>query len=328
MAEAHLKPAYIICGSDKPKVRRAAVKLRQRVGSETASELNVSIFDATVDVAADVVEAANTASFVLGTRLIMVANAEAWKVAERDVVTRYLSDPAPETCLCLVATTWARTDKLYKAVERAGEILRYDLPKKWELAGWVQKMAVQRGFKLGRRQAQHLVTQVGDDPELVEREIEKLAAYVGGAEVTEADIEAICTPSVEARIWELTDAVGKREPAKAFRALEMLYAGGEDASSAFYPLLKHLRNLTAVVELMPESPPAEIAKQLGVHMFTAQKLAEQRANFDRRSLGRAMTAMAEAEAAMRGKSTLALEPEPDTDRLVIEMTLARIIGRR
>ena len=118
MAEAHLKPAYIICGSDKPKVRRAAVKLRQRVGSETASELNVTIFDATIDVAADVVEAANTASFVLGTRLIMVANADAWKVAERDVVTRYLNDPAPETCLCLVATTWAKTDKLHKAVER------------------------------------------------------------------------------------------------------------------------------------------------------------------------------------------------------------------
>ena len=40
-----------------------------------------------------------------------------------------------------------------------------------------------------------------------------------------------------------------------------------------------------------------------------------------------MTAMAEAEAAMRGKSTLTLDPEPDTDRLVLEMALAHIVGR-
>lgn len=328
MAEAHLKPAYLICGTDKPKVRLAAARLRKRVLAETASDLNVTVFDAGVDASASVVVAANTASFVLGTRLIMVVNADAWKVPEREVITRYLADPAPDACLALVAASWAKTDKLFKAVAAVGEVLRYDLPKKWELAKWAADLAKKRGLKLGRRQAQHLIAQVGDEPDLVEREIEKLAAYAGGAEVTEADIDTICTPSVEARIWELTDAVGRRETTRAFRVLEALYASGEDANGALYALVRHVRNLAAVVELMPESPPAEIAKQLGVHTFTAQKLAEQRPNFDRRSLGRAFVALAEAEAAMRGKSTLALDPEPDTDRLVLEMALARIAARR
>jgi DNA polymerase-3 subunit delta len=327
MAEAHLKQAYLMCGTDKPKVRRAAAKLRQRVLTETASELNVVVFDAAFDSPAPVIEAANTAAFVLGTRLIMVLNADSWKVPDREVVTAYLGDPAPETCLALVATTWAKSDRLYKAVERGGEVLRYDLPKKWELAAWAQGLAKQRGVKLGRRPAQRLVAQVGDDPDLLERELEKLAAYAGDAEIAEADIDAVCTPSVEARVWELTDAVGRRQGATAFRVLESLYASGEDANGALYALLRHVRHLAAVVELMPDSPPTEIAKQLGVHGFTAQKLAEQRANFDRRSLGRAFVALAEAEAAMRGKSSVALEPEADTGRLALEVALARIVER-
>jgi DNA polymerase-3 subunit delta len=328
MAEPHLQQAYLICGTDKPKVRRAAAKLRQRVLAETASELNVDIFDASLDSPAPVIEAANTAAFVLGTRLIMVLNAEAWKVPEREVVLAYLGDPAPETCLALVAASWAKTDRLYKAIERSGTVLRYDLPKKWELAGWVQALAKQRGAKLGRRAAQHLLAQVGDDPDLLEREIEKLIAYAGDeTEISEAAIDAVCTPSVEARVWELTDAVGRRQAATAFHVLESLYASGEDANAALYSLLRHMRHLAAVVELMPDSPPAEIAKQLGVHTYTAQKLAEQRANFDRRSLGRAFTALAEAEAALRGGSPLALEPEADTGRLALEMALARIVER-
>jgi DNA polymerase-3 subunit delta len=324
MAAAPLKPVYLIFGSDKPKVRRAVAKLRRRVVTETASEFNVSVFDASRDPAATVVATANTASFMLGTRLIVVANADAWKSAERGVITHYLNDPAPEACLCLVATSWLKTDKLHKVIERVGEVLRYDLPKRWLLAGWVQKLAAQRGCTLHRQQAQRVLDLVGGEPDLVEAEVEKLAAYVGGGEVSDDDIMAICTPGVDVAIWDLTDAVGKRQPAAAFRALETFFAAGSEASEAFYPLLRHMRNLAAVVELMPESPPAEIAKQLGVHTFTAQKLAEQRSNFDRRSLGRALVALAEAETAMRGKSTLALEPEADTDRLVLEVAVARL----
>ena len=43
-----LKPAYLICGTDQPKVRRSAARLRKRVFDETASDLNISLFDARI----------------------------------------------------------------------------------------------------------------------------------------------------------------------------------------------------------------------------------------------------------------------------------------
>jgi len=98
-------------------------------------------------------------------------------------------------------------------------------------------------------------------------------------------------------------------------------AGGATALEVFYALLRHTRQLVAAAEVPPAMPAAEVAKTIGVHPFTAKKLLEQRANFDRRSLGRALITLADAEAGMKGKAQV--EPE-----LVLEMALAQLIGGR
>ena len=43
---APLLPAYLIIGTDRPKVRRAVARLRQRVVDEAGSDLNVVVLDA------------------------------------------------------------------------------------------------------------------------------------------------------------------------------------------------------------------------------------------------------------------------------------------
>jgi DNA polymerase-3 subunit delta len=341
-----LKPVYLICGSDQPKVRRAAARLRARVIRETGSDLNVSLRDASATSAAAIVDEANTPAFALGVRLLVVADADKWKAADRDVITRYLADPAPDTCLALIALTWAKSDKLHKAVEMGGEVLRYDLPerKRLTMARWVQETARRHGLALGRPEAHYLADLVGVSkltsgfrPEsreelellgMLEREVEKLVAYAAGSPVTTADIDAVCSPSVETHIFELTDAVGSRDRRAAFGALETLYAHGEEAPAIFYALLRHLHQLERVSEMPAELPTSELAKALGVKPYTASKLAQQRANFSRRSLGQALVALSEAEVRLKGGAAFALDTERDTERFVLELALARLMGER
>ena len=52
-------------------------------------------------------------------------------------------------------------------------------------------------------------------------------------------------------------------------------------------LLRHIGQLRTLTDLPSGTPPAEAARILGVAPFRAQKLVEQRGNFDRRDLGRA-----------------------------------------
>ena len=335
MADApSLLPAYLIIGTDRPKVRRAVARLRQRVIEEAGNDLNVLVFDAEHDQVDVLLQAAESPGLTLGTRLLLVLNGHKWKAKARQQVAAYLQDPMPDTTVAVEGETFAASDALFKAVKKLGGVLAYELPKKYEMAGWVKERAKAHRLSMTTTVAKHLLDRCGTDPghaERLEREVEKLALYCHGHEPTEADVDAICTPDDDAVIFDLMDAVGHRDRAHSFELLEALYASGNprnDANGVLYSLKRHIEQLDAASQL-PHADQTTAAKQLKVHPFTAKKLLQQREHFDRRRLGRAYRALAEAEAGLRGRAPVTLESSGgvnDGDRLVMELALARLLA--
>jgi len=340
-----LKPAYLIYGTDRVKVRRAVTRLRRRVVAESGSDLNVTIVSvggAEADQRADArrkealaetLMALETPSFVLGTRLVLVTGAQRWRVNERRALVEYLKDPMPDTVLAVEGETFGKDDVLVKALGglRKGndQVLAYDLPKKYELAGWVRDCAASHRLTIGPAEAKRLLTVVGQQPERLEREIEKLAAYCRGEPVTTAAIDDVCSAAIETRVFDLTDAVGHRDRAAAFRCLEEVFAQGEDPQMVFYALARHVRQLDQALEIDGEVSPSDLAKKLGVHPFTAKKLLDQRRAYDRPLIGRALAALADADAAMRGRSVVSLESSGGVahgDRFSLELALSRMLA--
>jgi DNA polymerase-3 subunit delta len=336
-----LLPVYLIVGSDRPKVRRAVQRLRRHVIAESGSDINISTFEVekltTAATLRALIEAADSPGFALGTRLLLVINAHHFNVKERKEILAYIHDPMPGTTLALEAEKWAKEDALYKAVVKSGDVLSYDLPKKYqkaEMDRWVRKRAAAKGLPMSGAVARHLLDVCGEDPahiERLEREIEKLAAYCHGVPASEEDVDAVCTPDDEARIFDLMDAVGHRNRTRAFGLLESIFASGDpkdDASRVLYTLLRYVRQLEAAWGL-GASDQGTAARQLGVAPFVAKKLLEQRKNYDRRRFDKAYRALAVAETGMRGRAPATLETAPGvnhSDRLVVELALARLLS--
>ena len=334
-----LEPVYLIVGNDRPKVRRALQRLRDRAVQESGSDINVTVVDVPAGVQAAeaarvVLEAAATPGLALGARVIIVTGAHNLRVAERKQLVAYIQDPTPDTTLALEAEKLAKDDVIYKAVQKHGQVLAFDLPKKYEMAGWLRKVAGGKGLALGGPAAKRLLDLCGEDPshaERLEREVEKLAAYCRGAEATVQDVEAVCVPDDEVRIYELTDAVGRRDRESAFALLEAIYAGGnpkDDANAVLYSLRRHIDTLARAASL-GHADQATAAKQLGVAPFRAGKLLEQSRLFDAHRFRRAYRALAAAEAGLRGRAPATLETAAgasNSDRLVVELALARLLS--
>ncbi len=326
-----LSSAYLIAGNDRPKVRRAVQRLRQRVVEEAGSDLNVLAFDAEVVPVAAVLEALSMPSFTLGTRLVLVTNAHKWPAKSRQELAAHVADPLSDTCLAVEGESFTDADPLRKAITAAGDVLSWDLPKRFEMAGWVRERAKAHRLVLGQAAARHFLERCGSDPkasERLEREIEKLATYCRGHEATGDDIDAICTPDDDARIFSLMDAVGERDNARAFALLEAVYLAGEDPNKILVMLVRHIDQLDAALRLGADDAGV-VAKQLGVPFWTAKRLVEQAGRYDRGRCGRAYRALAEAEIGMRGRPPATLETEAGvnhTDRLVLELALARLLA--
>ena len=174
-----LKPAYLLAGSDRPKVDRALQRLRGRFAPDAVELLTAA--DASGE---DVVAAANALGLFAGDgRLIVVDGVEAWKAEDAKAIAAYLKAPAPATTLALVAAELKKDSPLAKAVAPTGELLIWEVAKKG-LQGWVSEQFKLHGAPADPEACRALIVLVGDDLYELATEIDKLATWAAGERIT------------------------------------------------------------------------------------------------------------------------------------------------
>ena len=316
-----LKPAYLIAGSDRPKVDRTVARLRARFDAD-ATEL-LSAADASGD---DAVAACNAMGlFGAGTRLVVVDGVEAWKAPDAKAVADYLKAPAPGSTLALVGGELKKDAPIAKAVTAGkGELLVWEVANK-AIARWIAEQ-----FKLHRTKAEPeacrlLADLVGDDIYELSGEVDKIATWANGSEVTVADVAALVAPRAESPPWNLTDAWGTRDVGAVLRAAEHMLDRTGDPLSRTIPrlvgsLTNHVRRARTAHKLEEQGvSPADAAPLLGMrHQFPAQKLMAQVRNYSAEELDDALLRLAELDHALKGGSRLANELE--LERALVEIT--------
>jgi DNA polymerase-3 subunit delta len=316
---AELDPVYLISGSDRPKIRIALERLRNRF-----EEGAVEVLAAAEHGADDAVAACNALGLFGGERrLVIVEDVDAWKAADAKSIAEYAKSPAPETVLALVAPEVKKGSALAKACAKAGSILVYDAPRKRELPAWVAKQFEQHGTSADRDASRLLVEMVGEDPEQLRSEIEKLATWSDGEPVTEADVRMLASLSAETSVFVLTDAWGRRDAAAALATVESLLerSGPRELPRLAALLANHVTRVRACQTLAAQGLSArDAASRLKLHPFAAEKAFAHAANYGPEELSHAVVRLAELDLALKGGSRLTGELE--FERAVVDVTPA------
>jgi DNA polymerase-3 subunit delta len=317
-----LKPAYLIAGSDRPKVDRAVARLRARFEPDA-----VEVHDAAEASGDDAVAACNSLGlFGGGNRLVVLENVEAWKAPDAKAIAGYLRSPTPGTTLALVGAELKKDAPLAKAVEASGDVLIWDVQTK-AIHRWVAEQFKLHGTPVEAEACRRLPDLVGDDLYELAGEVEKLATWARGDEVTEADVDALVAPRAESPPWDLTDAWGARDVGGVLRAAERMLDRTGDPPSRTIPrlvgsLTNHLRRARAAHRLEAQGlSPAEAAAKLGIKPYPAQKLYGQIRNYGAAELDAALIRLAQLDHALKGGSRLANELE--LERALVEITQPR-----
>jgi DNA polymerase III subunit delta len=314
-----LKAAYLIAGSDRPKVDRAVQRLRARFEHDA-----VELHDGAETAGEDAVAACNALGlFGGGERLIVVTGVEAWKADDAKAVAAYLGAPSPGTVLALVGGELKKDGPLAKAVGPAGEVLVWDAPQRG-LERWVAEQFKPRATSADPEACRLLLELVGDDLYDLAGEVDKLATWAGGDRVTETDVEALVAPRAGAPAFVLTDAWGARDVAAVLRASERMLERTGDPRSRTIPrvvgaLTNHVGRLRAVQRLDADGvEPKEAAARLKLHPFYVRKLYGQARNYSGDELRSATVRLAELDHSLKGGSRLANDLE--LERALVEIT--------
>lgn len=293
---------------------------------------------------AEAIDDARSFSLFASRRLIWVSSAEAALPRGRasdasaeetaaqpsggaELLAAYAKDPPPGVTLVFDARRWdfegedrARMERLIRfyAPATVVEFRRLDQQQAMDLA---LGLAAECGLRLGRREAEMLATATACDGMRLATEIEKLALYCGAARaVSAADIVALVPDAEESTIFELVDALARRDRARALHVVDVLLRGGEYLPLALMFLEGVFRMALAAHEqkLRSAQDVQSFFQRLGMPMWRAR--AEQiflaASKFSAAQLAAGILAIFEADSAL--KST-----RPD-DRIVIERFIFRL----
>ena len=317
-----LKPVYLIGGGDRPKIQRALRRLRDRIGEDA-----VELLSANESGGEDAAAACNAMGLLGGgRRLVIVEDVEGWKAADVKAIAVYLADPAPETVLALVAGELKKDSALAKACAKAGDVLVYDVPKR-RVPEWVTKQFGERAVTIDPEAVRLLVEVVGEDPEELASEVDKIATWSGGEPVAVREIEQLAAGCAEIPGYELTDAWGRRDLPAALTACQTLLERSGDPVSRTVPaliglLVGHVGRVRDCQLYAEEGLSSrEAAARLKRHPFYVEKLYTQARNYEPDELRGAVVRLAELDHAVKGGSRLAVDLE--LEHALIDITRPR-----
>ena len=309
-----LKPAYLLTGSDRPKIDRALHRLRSRFGEDGIERLSAR--EATAD---DAVAACNAMGlFAMGGRLVLVDEVERWKAADAKVVAEYVAAPTPDTVLALVGEGLRKDSPLAKALAKKGAVLVYDVAKSG-LPKWVGEQFARHGVKASADACRALVELVGDNLQELATEVDKLSVWAGHDEIGPDEVELLVAARADVPPFVLTDAWGRRDVGAVLGATEsILERAPREVHALVGRLAAHVRRVQSCQTLdLAGVRPREAAAELKMHPFACEKAFAQSRNFSVEELRGVIVHLADLDLSLKGGSRL-------PNDLVLERTLVVI----
>jgi DNA polymerase III subunit delta len=242
-------PVYLFLGPEAYMRRVCKDALLTRVVPGEARADGLTQLDLENGTLLDVLDDARSLSLFSSERLIWVCSAEMalprrlTSAADEDdkgdsaesQLAAYLDAPTPGTVVVFECSRYdfagedrpklERVQKFYSAIREVVEFRQFTPESVRFLA---QELAKQHRLKLAGAELAVLLETIAGDANRLTAEIEKLSLFVGSERaVTMADLQALVPNAAQSTIFELVNALGKRQRASALRSLDNLMREGE-----------------------------------------------------------------------------------------------------
>ncbi len=284
---------HLIYGEEPYMIRYYKNKLRAMLTRE-GDDMNVSYFEGSQISLDEVASLGSTLPFFAEHRLIVMENTELFKAAND--FSSVLAEFPDSTYVVFVEKAVRKNNRLYKFIQKNGCITECALQQERELIPWAAKYLKDHGRRISRRTLEFLLSKVGFQMDTIINELDKLIGYTGGRdEITDADVDAICSGQTVGKIFDMIDAAIAGENERVFRLYGDLLELKEPPLVILHLLGRHVNILLQIKEIGNSLSDKDAARKIGVPSFTMRKYKSQAAHFTRKQLLGLLEARADYE---------------------------------
>lgn len=276
-----IKPAYFIGGEDS-FLLYWSLDLIEKACNLNFPDFNKVIFSGEGFDAQAIVESAQVMPIGDQNRLIIVKDYLNKKnEKEKKIILEYLKNPVPTTCIVFFATS---SNDFYMSFLSSVEYVDCSKLDPITLQKWVRVELNKSQKSITPDALKTLVEFCNYNLTKINSETNKLVAYIGESDVVNTtDVLQIVTKDAEYVIFELTEALSKRDGTAVYNIIDKLLEGKDTPTSIIAIITNHFRRLFYSA-ITVGSTNAELAKSLNVKEFAIVKAKEQSKLFTKMNL--------------------------------------------
>ncbi len=263
------RPVYWLEGEEDYYIDQLVQVAEHQLLTESEAGFNLTIFYGREANWADIVNACMRYPMFAERQVVLLKEAQQMK--DLDKLEGYISQPLASTVF-VVAHKEKKVDgrsKLAKLLKEKTELLQTKKMYDNQLPAWTEKLVSSKGYGITQKALHLLVDHIGNDLSRIDNEIDKLLLNLAGRkQITEDDIESYVGVSKEFNVFELQEALARKDMPKAIRIIQYFESNPKAGPiQMVLPALYNFFSKVFQVYGVPSRDEKSIASAIGVSPF-------------------------------------------------------------
>ncbi len=252
LTQTPLASLYLFYGEEDYFIERAIATVCRRVGGK------VVLFHAGEDPLEKIVAGWQSGFLFAQEPVVVVRGVERWTAKEQEALLAALRERKGGPPLLFCGRHLDRRQGLFAYLAREGIALEFPLLFPSQLPSWIHREAKEKGYVFTEEAVGLLVDLVGVDLRALRQEMDKVCLFVEPKKRVEGRDVALVVSQVRVQsVFELSDAVGRREGRRALLILRKVLAEGESPLGLLGLFVSHLRRVWWGKELAAQGKKEE-----------------------------------------------------------------------
>ena len=313
-------PIYLFHGAEDFMIDEGIQLIVDKTLDEGSKGFNLDVvYGSKVD-AKDVIGHASSFPMMGKKRVVVVKEFEklAGTDTEKEIVAAYINKPLDSTILVLVSLEPDFRRKPFTDLKKRAELVECKPLYDNHVPAWIADRIRLQGREASAEACRLIQVYVGNSLRSLQNELDKLYVFMGDRKkIALEDIAAVVGATKGFTIFELQNAIGRKDPKEAIKILERMLEAGQSPQMIIVMLTRFLTQLWKLTDMRSRRlPDAEIAREIGVSPYFVKQIIEFRSNFDVQQIEENFKSLLEADTVLKSTSR---DPRLVLDLLVLSL---------
>lgn len=301
VGKGEVYPLYFLYGDETFLIEETLDLLVNTALGEGLRDFNLNTFYGGEAEPAQIRDAVETLPMMAQVRVVVLKDADKLNDKDWDQLSRLIEDPVPSTALVCVGSKIDKRKKFIKKFIEKGVVVEFKRPYDNQIPDWIRSISKKHGLQLSPDAVSTVHELVGSNLLDINGELKKLTQYMGEKKkVSSEDVLAVVSRIRVDSVFDLTEAIGRNDRARALICLANLLDNGQNEVGVLALISRHVRILKLVSDGVKEglSGP-RLSSRAGVSPYFLKSYVDQARSWNERKIEHTFQALLDTDRALK-----------------------------